>query len=165
MSLVAIRGIIFDFSRTLYDPDARVLIDGAAELLGAIARSDYKLCLVGKKSPEDREALVSELGIDRYFLHTAFVDEKARQDFEECMRKMGLAASEIAVVGDRVRKEIRLGNELGMTTIWYKAGRFAGEIPACASEEPTYTVTKLADIYDCVRSHAAQRRSSESRRA
>ena len=49
-----IRGVIFDFNRTLYDPDSRQLAEGALQLLGRLRSRGYAMCLISKKSAEDR---------------------------------------------------------------------------------------------------------------
>jgi len=49
-----IKGIIFDFNWTIYDPEKDDLTEGAKELLDILRREGCKLCIVGKKTKEDR---------------------------------------------------------------------------------------------------------------
>jgi FMN phosphatase YigB (HAD superfamily) len=70
------------------------------------------------------------------------------------MDAMALPSREIAVVGDRIREEIALGNRMGMRTVWYRAGKFADELPEGEDQEPWATVTSLDDVW--VRLQAAE---------
>lgn len=131
----------------LFDPDKNSLSEGAAELLEYLVKSGYKLCLIAKKSNEEREGLISELGLPKYFLKIKVVEpEKTGEDFLECADIMDLNPQEIAVIGDKIKKEILIGNRVGMITIWFKSGKFSSELPEDLSEEPRYIITKLKDV-------------------
>ena len=144
-----IKGIIFDFNRTVYDPETSELTKGVLGLLYRLVAQRYRLCLISKKTAEDRAEQISELGLDKYFVDIQVIEgNKTEQNFERCMQVMSLDASEIAVVGDRTREEIRLGKKFGMRTIWYKSGKFAAEIPRGPEEEPDYAVTRLEEMVE-----------------
>ena len=145
-----IRGIIFDFNRTLYDPETGMLTEGALDLLEHLKAKVYKMCLISKKTTSDRREQISRLGLDGYFLDVQVLDEDAKtaKSFERCSEVMALQASEIAVVGDRVRSEIALGNDLGMMTFWYRAGKFASEAPRNSREIPGNTIWRLEKLKD-----------------
>lgn len=144
-----VRGIIFDFNRTLYNPETSSLTSGTLDLLRYLKNSSYKLCLISKKTQEERREQISELGLDLYFPDILVIEgEKTKQDFEMCAKAMSLAYSEIAVVGDRVRSEITLGNEIGMTTFWYRSGKFASETPRNKEEEPDFIIDRLEELVD-----------------
>jgi FMN phosphatase YigB (HAD superfamily) len=141
-----IHGLIFDFKRTLFDPDTNKLIPGAINLLQNLKRRNYKLCLLTKKPQEGRLDQISQLGLDKYFLYIGIVEEnKTEQDMQACLKAMSLSASEVAVVGDRIRSELALGKRMGMKTIWYQVGKFANELPLNSLEDPDHTITKLED--------------------
>lgn len=142
-----IKGIIFDFNRTIYNPELARINDGVINLLERLVNSGYKLCLLSKKTIRDRRKQISELGLDKYFINIQVIDgDKTEQNFERCIDVLSLDPSEIAVVGDRIKKEIYLGNHFGMTTIWYKSGKFSSELPQKPDEEPHYTITRLEEI-------------------
>lgn len=65
--------------------------------------------------------------------------------FEEILNNHGLDPSEVVVVGDRAQDEIRAGNQLGLTTVWLKRGRFADVEPG-EGDRPDYTVRFLSQI-------------------
>jgi len=74
--------IIFDFNRTLYDPDHKTLIPHAQEILDTARAKGYTLVLLSKAGP-DRELLVKENGLDGYFAETIFTGAKTHELFEQ----------------------------------------------------------------------------------
>lgn len=145
--MATIKGIIFDFNRTLYDPEHNTLVNGTTKLLGLLQRNGYLLCLISKKSTEDRESQITSLGLSKYFKKILIIEgNKQEKDFRECLKAMDLSTHEVAVVGDRINEEILLGNKMGMCTIWYKSGKFAIEVPTESIQEPCYTITKLEKV-------------------
>ena len=147
-----IKGIIFDFNRTIYDPEAEKLTEGALDLLKRLKAADYKLALIsGAGDGETREGLIKSLGIDQFFDYVEIVKTvKNETTFQAGCDYIGLKPEEIAVVGDRVRRGIRIGNNLGMLTIWYKQGKFATELPESDMDQPDYTITRLKEVLDYV---------------
>lgn len=138
-----IKGIIFDFNRTIYDPEKGRLTKGIIELLKSLS-SRYQFCLLSKKAEADRRKQISELGLDKYFKDIQVNEgKKQKSHFQRCLRIMNLKASEVAVIGDRVAGEIHVGNQVGMLTIWYKSGKFATRLPQNKQEIPDYTITTL----------------------
>jgi FMN phosphatase YigB (HAD superfamily) len=147
-----IKGIIFDFNRTLYDPDTQQLTPGVLKILDTLIKDGYKLCLLSKKTKDERREQIAQLGLDKYFLNIQVVEgEKTESNLQECTRIMNTTYSQTAIVGDRVKSEIRLGNILGMKTIWYKSGKFANETPQNALEQPKYIITNLEDMIKHIR--------------
>ncbi len=146
-----IKGIIFDFNRTLFDPERKALVSVALPLLKELQQKGYKLCLISRKTVEERREDISRFGLDQYFMHIVVVEEKEKQHFEECIAAMKLQPEEIAVVGDRVRSEIYFGNILGMRTIWFKSGKFAKEEPRQKEEEPEYVIKDLKEVLGCLK--------------
>lgn len=147
-----IKGIIFDFNRTIYDPDIPGLTIGSTNLLEKLINDGYKMCLISKASSIERKDEISKLGLDKYFIDIQVIVDghKTEENFERCIQIMSLKPDEIAVVGDRIKKEIYLGNLFGMTTVWYKSGKFANELPDCDDEKPTFTISNLNDVLQCL---------------
>ena len=89
-----IKGIIFDFNRTLYDPDTGQLVDGATTLLKSLHGKGYLLCLISKKSVEGRKEQITSLGLDRYFIKILIIEgNKLEAHFMECLKAMALSAA------------------------------------------------------------------------
>jgi len=140
------KGIIFDFNRTIYDPDTNRLTEGAMDLLDCLHKKGYNLSLISKKTRPDRREQISRLGLDKYF-HLILVIEggKTEQDFQKCIKEMALSSEDVTVVGDRVKSEIYIGNKLGMTTVWFRSGKFMHSSPENKLQEPDHIITELAE--------------------
>ncbi|OGE24957.1 hypothetical protein A3C26_00435 [Candidatus Daviesbacteria bacterium RIFCSPHIGHO2_02_FULL_39_12] len=135
--------IIFDWKRTLYDPDRQVLIGGAMELLDLIKSKNLLMVLIGKGG-EDMKQEVKRLKISKYFTHIVFAEgEKDPQVFLPYISKNN--PKETIFIGDRIRSELAIGKNLGATTIWIKQGKFAVEEPENNDQEPDYIVSSLKD--------------------
>ncbi|MBL7206746.1 MAG: HAD hydrolase-like protein [Candidatus Aenigmarchaeota archaeon] len=75
-----INGIIFDFNRTIYDPETDVLTDGAIDLLEELHNSGYKMCLLSKRTHPKRREEISLLGLDRYFLDVLVIEGEKKKN-------------------------------------------------------------------------------------
>jgi len=142
-----IKGIIFDFNRTIYDPEADRLVSGCKDLLENLKKSNYRMCLISKKTKINRREQIFRLELDKYFKKILVIDgQKNKKHFRRCLNSMQLSPSEIAVVGDRVEGEIFLGNNLGMLTIWYKTGKFANILPKTYLQTPDCTIKDIREV-------------------
>lgn len=134
--------IISDWKQTLYNPEAKQLIDGAQELLDFLKQKNAQIVLIGKGS-QDMYDEVARLQVETYFSEILFRDEsKSTAQFAPFFTN---DPASTYVIGDRIKGEITVGNELGATTIWVRQGKFANETPETHSEQPTYTVSSLAE--------------------
>lgn len=132
--------IIFDFNRTLYDPDRDALFPETLALLAHAKSLGYRLYLISKAG-EGRDARIQDLELHTLFHEVHLVQEKNLELFQK------LAVGPTLVVGDRIRREITLGNQCGATTIWFRSGKFSTELPTTPIEEPTHAITALAELY------------------
>ncbi|OGY23699.1 MAG: hypothetical protein A2Y57_02985 [Candidatus Woykebacteria bacterium RBG_13_40_7b] len=140
--------VVFDFNRTIYDPDSKKLSDGAKFVLKNLIKRGFSLILITKG--DQRGNLVKNLGLDKYFKRIIVSKEKTKKDFEEIVSREKADLEGSFVIGDRVRKEITFGNSLGFKTIWFRNGKFAGEQPINEIEKPEYTVEKLKDVLQII---------------
>lgn len=135
--------VIFDWKRTLYDPDRKILIDGAPELLDLIKSKNIPIILIGKGG-EDMQQEVERLGVGKYFRQIVFAEgEKDPQVFVPFISKDD--PKRTLFIGDRVRSELEIGKKLGATTIWVKQGKFTLEKPENEYQEPKYMVSDLVE--------------------
>lgn len=142
--------VIFDFNRTLYDPDAQALIPHAKRVLWVLERRGHHLFLLSRKEPERQDAF-RLLGLDQYFSGSAFVGAKTKELLNAIMRKNEFLPSETVVVGDYVKEEIACGNAVGAKTVWVRRGKFANVPPSAPREEPTYEVRDIRKILKIIR--------------
>jgi FMN phosphatase YigB (HAD superfamily) len=136
--------IVFDFNRTLYEPDQDRLISGARELLDYALSQGYRLVLLAK-AVDSRGQLLDELGIADAFVEIHLVKTKSVVLLNDLSSRYAAALSRSYLIGDRAQSEIALGHEAGWHTIWYRNGRFADELPR-PDRQPDHTVTALAQI-------------------
>lgn len=53
-------------------------------------------------------------------------------------------------MGDRIMREIEIGNNLGMQTMWYKKGKFVDELPVVKTQEPNYIIQELNEVLNFI---------------
>jgi ribonucleotide monophosphatase NagD (HAD superfamily) len=136
--------IIFDWKRTLYDPDSRSLIAGAKEVLELARQNNIPLVLIGKGG-DDMQAEVDRLGVREFFTDVIFREgSKDANLFESKVSKED--PRNTLFIGDRVRSELAIGTMLHVTTIWIRQGKFAGEEPENEAQKSAYTFSSLAEL-------------------
>lgn len=136
--------IIFDWKRTLYDPDKKLLIKGTLTLLSTLKEKNMILVLIGKGG-SDMYTEVERLGIKDYF--SSIIFQQGKKDIELFKPFISKANSKSTIIiGDRVRSEIEIGNRLKMTTIWVKQGKFLNELPINNDQKPSFTVRSLFEL-------------------
>jgi FMN phosphatase YigB (HAD superfamily) len=131
--------IIFDYNRTLFDPETDSLYQGVPGLLRVLSKK-YDLFLISKNEPGRREKF-EKMSIKKYFQKVVFVENKTTELFEDLSNN----SHDVFVVGDRVREEIFLGNVLGFITIWVKQGKFACELPT-KEQTPQYIINNIQEL-------------------
>lgn len=138
-----IHSIIFDWKRTLYNPDNGTLIDGSVEILDFLQSRNIPLFLIGKGG-KDMYLEAKKLKVEKYFKSIVF-EEGSK---EETLFKPYISSDDpisTFFIGDRIRSELRVGKALRATTIWVRQGKFADETPENKDQEPDYTVTSLLE--------------------
>ena len=145
-----IKGLILDYNRTLYNPETSKLMEGSMVILNYCKKKNIKISLMSR-GESTRAQEIKDLGIENHFAKILIISKEKNElkntsHFQECADAMNLSASEIVVVGDRIKAEIKYANSLGMITIWYKSGKYAKESPECNEEYPDYEVLSLNDV-------------------
>lgn len=135
--------IIFDWKRTLYDPESRNLITGSLEILDSLKSRNIATVLIGK-GDADMYDEVDRLKVRDYFKDVVFREGTKDSELFTPFVDMKNPKSSI-FIGDRVHSELAVGNQLGATTIWVKQGKFADELPDAEDQQPTYTVSSLSE--------------------
>lgn len=133
--------IIFDFMRTLYDPETRNLELGAKEVLEySIKKYD---CYLVSYDEGEKEELFIELGIKKFFTSIELVERKTKLTFQKILKNK---YRKVFVVGDRIESEIQIGNKLHFKTIWYRKGKFSTREPLKKIEHPKYIIENLIEL-------------------
>lgn len=153
--------IIFDWKRTIYDPESKQLIEGAINILKFLTTKWSKVILIGKGG----EAMLQEvkrLKVEQYFSKIIFLEGK--KDMKVFSEFVSIKNPKLTmIVGDRIRSEIEIGNKLNATTIWIKQGKFSGELPVSKRQEPTFSVNSLADLVGFFASYCNRANSNNNK--
>ncbi len=143
-----IKAIIFDWGRTLHDPESDSLYPGVRDIVMALSKN-YGLALVSlakSDSPEGRRKKIGESGIAEYFKTILVGVEDKDNLYEEALTNLKATPQEVVIVDDRVIRGIAWGNRRGAVTIWIRQGRFADELPSTQTGSPTFTINDLKEI-------------------
>ncbi|MEX0616520.1 MAG: HAD hydrolase-like protein [Candidatus Woykebacteria bacterium] len=146
-----IKAIIFDFGYTIYDPENEKLVDGAIEALEEVHEKGLKLALVSRtKDVQKRLEQISNLGLNTYFDYIEVMPLEGTKEFDPIIEKFGFEPQEFLVVGDRVRSEIKIGNQKGMETCQFLFGPRLKELPEKSDEKPNHKINKVSEVVNLV---------------
>jgi putative hydrolase of the HAD superfamily len=136
--------IIFDWKRTLYNPETGKLIPGASQILKHFSDLKIPLFLIGK-GKEEMYAEVKRLDVEKYFQEVLFVgSSKSPQNFAPHIDPNNPKST--IVIGDRISSELRIGKSLGCTTVWIRQGEFASEEPESDEQKPDFVFESLEAV-------------------
>jgi len=139
--------VIFDWNRTLYDPERQKLLPEALNLCRKLSVNGIILVIISRGEPE-RKREIAASALAQYIFAISVEKEKSLRQFRRILRKF--PATLTFVVGDRVNEEIRMGNRLGLTTIWLQKGKFRKEVPQNNAQLPSFTIKSLAEVWPIV---------------
>ncbi len=142
------KAVIFDFNRTIFDPDTKELMSGAKDVLRLLRSKGFPLFLIAK-GDATRKKQIEELGIQDFFKKIIINQNKSADDFRSCINECE-NRTQFFAIGDRVKEEIRHANVCGMTTIWFRNGKFANEQPANDLEKPKFIVAALREVLEII---------------
>jgi len=140
--------IIWDFNRTIYNPDQKKLIPGAKELLKAFQKLGYLNVIYSKNKANDMRIsrAVHRCKILKYLKDIVVRKKKDVSDLRLILNQYNADINQSFLISDRTRVDIEMGNSLGLKTIWIKSGKFANQLPETEKQEPTLTINSLGEI-------------------
>jgi len=142
------KAIIFDWGRTLYDPERSRLFPETKSVLANLSKK-YKLAivsLVSEGTVTDRSKLLKAQGVDRYLSSVMFSPLQKNTSYVGTLRKLKVRPREVAIVDDRVVRGIRWGNRYGCITVWLRRGKFKDELPTNDVDSPMFTIMNLNEL-------------------
>lgn len=140
------QAVLFDFNRTIFNPDTNELYPYAREILSLLYQK-YDLYLVSKIELDRLEKL-KKLGINNFFAETYFIKKKTEELFEEILG--GYDKKKSYVVGDLVENEISIGIKIKTNTIWLRQGKFKDIKLPISHEQPTHTIQDIREIENII---------------
>lgn len=124
-----------------------------AELVLSQLAEDYRLGLI--TDGRGGEAKLNRLGLAEYFetvLVTPTIDSSKENPevFERVLSTLAVPPADATYVGDDPRVDFRVPNQLGMTTVRLRRGRYRHLRPADVGASPDREVCSLTDLLGLV---------------
>jgi len=164
-----ILAVCFDFGDTLVDEASEVkddtlttqraaLIPGAAELLHELKRRGYRLALVADGRPGTYFNVLGHYGLDNLLDAWSISDELGvlkphRQMFVHALDQLGIGEdrySRTVMVGNRLDRDVRGANALGMISVWMDWSARYPKLPADPSEQPRFRVREPLEVLSVI---------------
>jgi len=147
------KAVIFDWGRTLYNPEEGALFSDTKSVLEYLKLKNYILAIValataGQSKITERMSIIEKENLALYFVSIKFDIENKDKMYEETLFELGLKHEDVFIVDDRVMRGITWGNKNGCKTIWVQNGKFANELPDEYSRSPSYTITSIIQLQD-----------------
>lgn len=139
--------IIFDYNRTIFNPETLDLYEGVLELLTDLAK-EHELYLVSVNEA-GREEKMKKFGIDIFFKKALFVNSKTVEVFEEIAFK----GEKVFVVGDNINSEIKTGNQMNFSTVLVKQGKFSNLLPIMKDHKPKHTINDIRELKTLIKNN------------
>lgn len=143
-----IEAAVFDYGRTIYDPEAGQLFPHATEVFEGLIARGVRLGLVSiaERSVEERQKDLVRLGIDHFFEAVQIFGLRDQKDFTQVLEHLGIGATRSMVVGDNLRKEIAEGNRIGAYTVWTRQKLSGLYTPRDEIETPKATIDAIEEL-------------------
>jgi len=132
-------------------PDDLSLLPGVRETLEALRAWGLKVFLLTTGTQRRQSEKIRIVGLDQpgLFDHICVAGLRLPQledGFRSMLGRFRMRPERVLWVGDRVREEIRLGNELGVLTAQMLRGHYRNVAPRTPFEEPDYRVRSASQI-------------------
>ena len=149
-----IKAIIFDWGRTLFDPEKKIELPDSVEVLAYCKKKGYKICvasLVRADTIEEREGQIKNFNLGKYIDDIEVSDEKEKDTIlDNLIKRLDISRKEILMVDDRMVKSIKYGNKNGHPTVWLQHGPFSNELPNIETGIPTHIIKSLIELKNII---------------
>lgn len=119
------------------------------DLLGELRR-EYQIYLLTAGERTLQEEKIQKLGLRDVFDEIVIVSSGSEADKEEAIAgflfRHGHSAGKMVVIGNRLDKEIRSGNRLGVPTVWLRRGEGSGLVPGEATGMPEHVINDILEL-------------------
>ena len=142
--------IIFDWGRTLYNPETEKLFPDTIKILEYLSNK-YTLAIValataGREKIQERLQIIKENNLGKYFTSILFDIKDKDSMYEKTLKDLEVDPKDVIIVDDRIIRGIKWGNKNGTITVWFQNGKFKNEPPDEDTGEPTYIIHSLLDL-------------------
>ncbi len=111
------KAAIFDFNRTLYQPESGKVPMETVMLLRWLKKRKIALCLISRNEAGRLKKMAE---ISGFFSLILVVKEKNALIFQNMIETLGIKNNEVLIVGDWYDEEIKIGKSIGAKTLWIK---------------------------------------------
>jgi len=131
------------------------LFPDALPLLSELKKRKISTVLITSGIFSRQMEKIKKLKLDKWmdliFVHDIETGGEYKSEyFREAMRKLSVKPSEVLNVGDRIRQEIRSGNQLGMISVRILKGNYKNQKPRDHFEEPDFEINNLSELLDVI---------------
>lgn len=143
---------IFDYGRTIYDPETGQLFPHTTEVFEELIKRRIRLGLVSiaERSVAKRQEDLVRLGIDHYFGAVQIFGLRDQKDFTQVLQQLETEAARCMVVGDNLSREIAEGNRIGAYTVWTRQKLSGLYTPRNELEAPRATIDVIEGLVPLV---------------
>ncbi|HEX7473036.1 MAG TPA: HAD family hydrolase [Candidatus Limnocylindrales bacterium] len=135
------------------------LFDGAAELVWSLKRAGYLVGLVSDTRAATARNVLRQHGLEDAFDVLAISESIGAEKpdpriFQHALSALGLRASEaghVAMVGNRLDRDVRGANALGLISVWMRLTDPHPADPVGDGDRPRHTVTSHAELRELLR--------------
>lgn len=143
--------IIFDWGRTLYNPETGLLFPETKDVLNTMQSRGYTLAIValataGESKIQERLRIIEEEQLTQFFASIKFDIANKDRLYASMLAELGASPKQTVIVDDRVIRGIQWGNAHGCTTVWVQNGKFAHEVPDEHTGVPNHTITSIGGL-------------------
>lgn len=107
--------IIFDYYRTLYNPETGRLFSGIKRLLYKLFLNSENTLILITTFNLKRKKQIKSLNLNKYFKEIILCKQKELIIYKDIMNKY--PSNAVVVIGDREEEEIKIGKKLNVKTI------------------------------------------------
>lgn len=135
------------------------LFPGAADLVWSLKRAGYLVGLVADTRPGTARNVLRQHGLEEAFdvqaiSETVGAEKPDPRMFRHALAGLGLRSSEaghVAMVGNRLDRDVRGANALGLITVWMRLTDRHATVPAGDWDRPRHTVASHAELRELLR--------------
>ncbi|HDY66205.1 MAG: HAD-IA family hydrolase [Candidatus Scalindua sediminis] len=117
--------------------------------ISKLKRDGYKLILVTAGDRDLQERKIKALGLERAFDEIIITNNSSGKEkcFREVLIKYDLKSEQVFCVGDKIKDEIEVGENMGMLTALMKHGRYYNFYKSKINDRAPYMyITKVSDL-------------------
>ncbi|MFH1359114.1 MAG: uridine diphosphate-N-acetylglucosamine-binding protein YvcK [archaeon] len=129
--------------------DSLDIFPGVIEVLNKL-KNNYKLFLLTQGEQSQQVRKINALGIESFFDEIFFAPVEKKEETFEQIRELEFKPEEMLIVGDRIDKEIKLGNLSGMKTVKFNFGKYSLLKPQSDLEKPDFVINNLNEIFEVI---------------